>query len=148
MFREGLPGEEYGDFVKVAHPSSTWASTLDFGAVGLTEPGRVEAFDLAEPATPAKNAYEIVILTDLPSRMPCEDVPWLLDKAFTASSGDVVVFATHDGEATVNADAMAQDADWWCGQVQAAAQRLPGRRWMLVLIKGGSLLSAAKVTRG
>jgi hypothetical protein len=148
VFREGLPAEEYGDFVKVAHPSSTCASTLDLGAVGLTEPGRVEAFDLAEPAALAKNAYEIVILADLPSRMPCEDVPWLLDKAFTASSGDVVVFATHDGEATVNADAMAQDADWWRGQVQAAAQRRPGRRWMLVLIKAGSLLSAAKVTRG
>ena len=65
---------------------------------------QVEAFALAEPAALAKNAHEIVLLADFPSRMPCEDVPWLLDKAFTASSGDVVVFATHDGEATVNAD--------------------------------------------
>ena len=79
--------------------------------------------------------------------MPCEDVPWLLDKAFAASSGDVVVFATHEGEATVSADAMAQDPDWWRGQMQAAAQRAPDRRWMLVLVKAGAALSSARVIR-
>jgi hypothetical protein len=145
--RENVPVAEFGDYVKVTHPSSTCASCLDFGAAGLSEPGRVAAFDFADPASPAKNAYEIVILADLASRMPCEDVPWLLDKAFAASSGDVVVFATHEGEATVSADAMAQDPDWWRGQMQAAAQRAPDRRWMLVLVKAGAALSSARVIR-
>ncbi len=146
--RDDVPVAEFGDYVKVTHPASTCASLLDFGAAGLSEPGRVEAFDVGDDARPTKNAYEIVVLADFASRMPCEDVPWLLDKAFAASSGDVVIFATHDGEATKVADAMAQDADWWRGQMQAAAQRVPDRRWMLVLVKAGSGLSSARVIRG
>ena len=55
--RENVPVAEFGDYVKVTHPSSTCASCLDFGAAGLSEPGRVAAFDFADPASPAKNAY-------------------------------------------------------------------------------------------
>ena len=146
--RPRLAKERWVETIKDCQPSASCAEVLDFGAMGLTDLGDVTAFDLASPSEAKKNAYDLVVIAGLLSHMPCEDVPWLLDKAFSCSRGEILVLASYDGEATECADAGAQDADWWRGQLQAAQQRCDQVRWTLSLVKSGNSLESGRLYRG
>ena len=146
--RGQLAAEPWSDTVKACLPAASCAAVLDFGAVGLEDLGDVTNLELHAPGEIKRNGYDLVIVAGLLSHMPSEDVPWLLDKAFSSSRGDVFVLAACDGEATRNGDAGAQDKDWWRGQMQAAGQRHGEVRWTLSLAKAGTPLNSARLYRG
>ena len=128
--------------------SKSDGSRLDFGASGL--PNCDEALDLGANAKLTANRFGQVVIANLLSHMPSEDVPWLLDKAFRhAVDGHILVIAT-SGATSANpmADAGAQEADWWRGQMQAAAKRINGVSWTLSLHSPGQAAGKGQITKG
>jgi hypothetical protein len=89
---------------------------------------------------PFANAYAThfdgVISTDVVEHIPAEDIGWILNDIFAAADKFVFVVAAcyparkhlPDGS---NAHCTVRTADWWYGQMQLAAQRYPGREWVL-----------------
>jgi hypothetical protein len=85
---------------------------------------------------PYEGAYDAVITTDVLEHIPEEDIAWVLDDLF--DQADKVVYAVAacypakklmpDG---TNAHCTQQPPAWWAGQMELAARRHPGIRWVL-----------------
>jgi hypothetical protein len=92
--------------------------------------------------------YDGVISTDVLEHIPEEDVPWVIDELFSHSRKFVYAVATcypakkslPNGE---NAHCTVMPPDWWRGQMEAAARRHAGVKWLLCT-KERSFLSLRK----
>jgi hypothetical protein len=87
-------------------------------------------------SAPYEGRFEGVISTDVLEHIPEEDVPWVLDDLFAAAERFVYAVAAcyparkvlPNGE---NAHITLQAPTWWKGQLELAARRHPGVRWVL-----------------
>lgn len=87
-------------------------------------------------AKPYKGTFDGVISTDVLEHIPEEDIGWVLNEMFAAADRFVyVVAACYPARKTLpdgtNAHVTLQSPDWWRGQLELAAQRTPGPRWVL-----------------
>ena len=87
-------------------------------------------------SAPFENAYDGVITTDVLEHIPEEDIAWVLDDLFAHARKFVYAVAScypakkhlPDGS---NAHCTLQLPRWWQGQMELAARRTPGVKWML-----------------
>lgn len=87
-------------------------------------------------AEPVEGTFDGVITTDVLEHIPEEDIGWVLDDLFARASRFVYAVAAcypakkrmPDG---TNAHCTLQPPAWWRGQLELAARRNPGIRWVL-----------------
>ncbi len=88
-------------------------------------------------AEPFEESCDGVICTDVLEHIPEEDIAWVLDEIFGAARQFIYLVAAcyparkilPNGE---NAHCTLAPPDWWHGEVELAARRHPGIRWVLV----------------
>ena len=122
-FYQDAPDHPPGSRFKIM-PS--WGSAL----VTCYDPGYKPFSD------PFEGIYDGVITTDVLEHIPEEDIAWVLDELFVHARKFVYAVAScypankhlPDGS---NAHCTQQPPEWWRGQMELAARRYPGVRWLL-----------------
>jgi len=120
---EDWPGEPAGSRYKM-HPA--WPGVK----VTCYDPG------YAPYADRYAGQFDGVISTDVLEHIPEEDIAWVLNELFGAATKFVYVVAAcyparkllPDGQ---NAHCTVRSPTWWRGQMELAAKRFPGIRWVL-----------------
>lgn len=116
-----------------AHPAGSRHKRMkDWPGVAVTcyDPG------YAPFSGPYEGSYDGVITTDVLEHIPEEDIAWVLDDLFAQARKFVYAVAAcypakkvmPDGS---NAHCTQQPPSWWVGQLELAARRNPGIRWVL-----------------
>ncbi len=128
---------------------------LDYGAIGLAELNLSDRIEVTsrdllarDDAQPARNSYDGVVCMGLLSEFATEDIPWMLDKLFRQARSFVFVATAAGTSKTRGVSAASQDADWWLGQMEAAARRVPGVSWTLSVQPDRNLTSGGRLYRG
>ena len=91
-------------------------------------------------AAPHSDSCDGAISTDVLEHIPADDIAWVLDEIFQASKNFVYVVAAcyparkflPDGQ---NTHCTLEPPGWWHGQMESAARRNPGIRWVLATIE-------------
>lgn len=126
-----FPGEPAEGRIK-AHPA--WPGVK----VTCFDPG------FAPYSAPYEGKFDGVISTDVLEHIPDDDIGWVLDEMFAAADKFVyTVAACYPARKTMpngeNAHVTLQPPDWWKLQMEMAARRNPGVRWILYTVEKGAL---------
>ncbi len=122
-FYQSFPGESVESRFK-CHPAWPGVRVICY------DPG-YEPF-----SKPYEGEVDGVISTDVLEHISEEDIPWVLDEMFRFANRFVYFVAAcfpadkilPNGE---NAHCTIETPEWWKGQVEMAARRVPGVRWVL-----------------
>ena len=92
---------------------------------------------------PVDDRCDGVISTDVLEHIPAQDIGWVLDEIFQSAKSFVyVVAACYPARKTLpdgrNAHVTLEPPEWWQGQLELAARRNPGIRWVLATFERAS----------
>lgn len=137
---EPFPGEPPGGRVKT-HPA--WPSVK----VTCFDPG-FEPF-----SAPYEGRFDGVISTDVLEHIPDDDIGWVLDDMIAAADKFVyAVVACYPARKVLpngqNAHCTLQAPKWWKMQIEMAARRNPGVRWVLCAVEQNRLGKKRRVFGG